>query len=100
MALVNDFQRVALAGPHTCGTQERAQGANIAPLPADDFAHVSFRDFQFDHVVIEMVHEDLIGSIDDPLSNLLNESADISSGFCHMVFAYAAGTAGATGGLE
>jgi hypothetical protein len=81
--LVDDFQCVALACPHSGGTQKRTQGADVAPLPSDDFAHVTFRDFQFDHVAIEIVHENLIGSINDPLRNLLDESAHISSRFTH-----------------
>jgi hypothetical protein len=84
-SLVDDFQSVALARAHSRSAQKSAQGANVAPLAPDDFAHVSFRDFQFDHVVIEMIHEDLIGSIDDPLRNLLDESAHISGGFSHGI---------------
>ena len=99
-SLVDNFQGVALARTHSRSAQKSAQGANIAPLPSDDFAHVTFRDFQFDHIIIEMINEDLIGSIDDPLRNLLDESADVSGGFSHEIFFYAAGTAGATGGLE
>jgi hypothetical protein len=82
--LVDHFQRVALARPHSRSAQKCAQGTDVAPLPPDDFAHVTFGDFQFDHVVIEMVHENLIGSIDDPLRNLLDESAHVSSGFSHV----------------
>ncbi len=84
-SLVDDFQGVALARAHSCSAQKRAQSANVAPLPADDFAHVTFCDFQFDDVVVEMVHKDLIRSVDDPLRNLLDESAHISSGFSHGV---------------
>jgi hypothetical protein len=115
--LVDDFQRVALARPHSRGAQQCAQRTDIAPLPPDDFAYVTLGDLQFDHVVIEMIHENLIGSIDDPLRNLLDESAHVSSGFSHLASVmviwwnsgcrivlqpcrYAAGTAGATGGLE
>jgi hypothetical protein len=97
--LVDDFEGVALARANPRRAQERAQGTNVAPLPADDLTHVTFRDFQFDHVVVEMVNENLIGSVDDPLRNLLDESAHISSGFSHEIF-YAAGAAGETGGLE
>jgi hypothetical protein len=32
-----------------------------------------------------MIDEDLIGSIDDPLRNLLDESANICSSFSHWV---------------
>jgi hypothetical protein len=81
--LVDDFQRISLACPHSRSAQKRAQRSHVAPLPANDFAHVTLGDFQFDHVAIEMVHKDLIGSIDDPLRNLLEERAHISSGFSH-----------------
>ena len=57
--LVDDFQRVALACPHSGSAQKRAQGADVAALPSNNFAHVAFGDFQFDHVVIEMIDEDL-----------------------------------------
>ena len=77
------FQRVSFPRSHSRSAQQGAQGAHIAPLPPDDFAYVTFCDFQFDHVVIEMVHENLVGSIDDPLRNLLDESPHISSGFSH-----------------
>jgi hypothetical protein len=83
--LVDDFQSVSLARPHSCRAQKSAQGTNVAPLAADDFTHVSFRDLQFDHIVIEMVDEDLVGSIDDPLRNLLDENANISGGFSHGI---------------
>ena len=85
-SLVDNFQGVALARAHPRGAQKRAQGTNIAPLPADDLTHVTFRDFQFDHVVVEMVNENLIGSVDHPFRNLLDESAHISSGFSHEIF--------------
>ena len=81
--LIDDFQRVSLACAHPGSAQKHAQRSHVAPLPADDFAHVAFGDFQFDHVALEMVHKDLIGSIDDPLRNLLDERAHISSGFSH-----------------
>jgi hypothetical protein len=84
-SLVDHFERVALARTHSGSAQKSAQGSNVAPLPPDDFPHVTFRDFQFDHVVIEMINEDLIGSVDDPLRNLLDQSAHISSGFSHEV---------------
>jgi len=84
-SLIDDFQRVALSRPHARCAQKCAQGADVSPLPADDLAHIGFGDFQFDHVVIEMVHKNLIGGIDDPLRNQLDESADISSGFSHGV---------------
>ena len=83
--LVDDVQSVSLARPHSCCAQKRAQGADVASLAANNFAHVTFGDFQFDHVAIEMIDENLVGSIDDPLRNLLDESAHISGGFSHGV---------------
>src|SRR5208283_1019034 len=113
---VDNFQRVSPARPHARRAQKGAQGAHVAPLPADDFAHVRFGNFQFDHVVVEMIDEDLVGastihfaicstrartsavgsvmgsSHDDAVeSRLLNFSA---------ASCYAAGTAGAAGGFE
>jgi hypothetical protein len=43
--LVDDFQRVSLARPHSRSTQKRAQCADVPPLPADDFTHVTFGNF-------------------------------------------------------
>jgi hypothetical protein len=83
-SLVDNFQGVALARAHPRGAQKRAQGTNVAPLPADDLTHVTFRDFKFDHVVVEMVNENLIGSVDHPFRNLLDESAHISR-FSHEI---------------
>ena len=106
--LVDNFQRISLARPHSRGAQQRAQGPHVAPLPANDFTHISLGDFQFDHVVIEMIDEDLIGSINDPLRNLLHESANICSSFSHgfsqwvqsKYDGYATEAAGAAAGLE
>ena len=81
--LIDDFQRVSLSCPHSRSAQKRAQGAHVAPLPAYDFSYITFRHFQFDYVVIEMVHVHFIGSIDDPLRNLLDENANVSSGLSH-----------------
>jgi hypothetical protein len=83
--LVDDFQRVSLARPHSRSTKKRTQGSYITPLPADNFAHIRFGDFQFDDVVVEMIHENFIGSIDHPLGNFLDEHADVCGSFGHGV---------------
>jgi hypothetical protein len=83
--LVDDFQRVSLARPHSRSTKKRTQGSHIAPLPADDLAHVGFGDFQFDDIVIEMIDENFIGRIHHPLGNFLDEHADVCGYFGHGV---------------
>jgi len=82
--LVDDVQRVALARPHSGSAQKRAQGADIAALPSNHFAYVTLGDFKFDHVVVEMVDENLVGFIDDPLRNLLDERANVGRSFGHI----------------
>jgi hypothetical protein len=81
--LVDDFQRVSLSRTRSCGAQKRSQSANIAALPAYNLAHIRFRHFQLDDVVIQMIHVDFIGGVNDPLRNALDEKANISSGFSH-----------------
>ena len=97
--LVDDFQRVSLSRPHSRSAQERTQGADVTSLPSNNLAHVAFSNFQFDHVVIEMIDEDFVGSIDHPLRNPLDETANISSRFRHGE-GYATEAAGAAAGLE
>jgi len=80
---VDDVQGVPLSRPHSRGAEQGAQSAHIAALPPDDLAHVRFRDFQFDHVIIEMIDVNLIWCIDDPLGNFLEEGPNISVGFSH-----------------
>jgi hypothetical protein len=84
-SLVDDFQRVSLARPYSRSTKKRTQGSHIAPLPTYDFAHVGFGDFQFDDIVVEMINENFIGSIDHPLGNFLDEHADVCGSFGHGV---------------
>src|SRR3984957_185171 len=80
---VDYFQRVSLTCSHSCGAKERPQSAHVAPLPANDFAHVRFGNFQLDHVVIEMIDVDRLRLIHNPLRNLFDKSANISRGFSH-----------------
>jgi hypothetical protein len=97
--LVDHVQRVTLSRPHSSSAKQRTQGADVTPLPSNDLAHVPFGDFQFDHVVIEMIDEDLIGFVDNPLRNLLNEHANVGRCFSHEID-YATEAAGAATGLE
>ncbi len=94
--LVDHFQHVSLSGPHSSSTQQRAESAHVASLPADDFADVPFRYLKLNHVIIEMIDEHLIGSVHHPLGNLFDENANVCAGFgghsgCHATEAAAAG---------
>jgi len=74
MAFQSDnFQRVSLPRPALHGakcTSRRA--AHVAPLPTDNLPTSSLRHFKLDHgSSSRMVDENFIGSINDPLRNLL-----------------------------
>jgi hypothetical protein len=97
--LVDHVQRVTLARPHSGSAKKRAQGSDVTALAANHFAYVSLGDFEFDHVVIEMLDENLIRLIDDPLCNLLDEQAYVRRSFRHGM-GYATEAAGAAAGLE
>jgi hypothetical protein len=65
------------------GTQQGAQCAGGAALAPDDLAYVAFGDFEFDDVIVELLDENFVGSIDQRLGDQLNESAHISRGLSH-----------------
>src|ERR1700726_4816273 len=59
--LLDDFERVALAGTVTGGAQQGAQRAGGASLASDDFAYIALGDFQFDDVIVELLDENFVG---------------------------------------
>ena len=59
---------------------ERAGGPSLAP---DDLAHVSFSDFQFNHVIVELFDEDFIGRVDQLFRDQLDERTNISRRLSH-----------------
>ena len=84
-SLVDHFQRVSLSRPHARGVEKRPHSAHIAPLPADDFAHVGFSNFKLDHIAVKMIDENLIRSVDHPLGDFLDENANSCGNFGHNV---------------
>src|SRR5580704_960351 len=83
--LIDNVQRVALSCANTSSAQERAQRADVASLSADDFAYITLGHFQFDHAVIEMIHKNLVWSIDHPFRNFLDERTNVWTGFWHGI---------------
>ena len=63
-ALLDDLEQQLAPGRRRAGAHDRAQGAGDPALAADDLAHIAFRDFQFDQVAIDLLHEYLVGSVD------------------------------------
>src|SRR5262249_8239828 len=64
VSLLDDLECVALAGPSPSRGQQRAHGTHGASLTPDHLAHIVFRDFEFDHVVVKVLDENFIGRID------------------------------------
>jgi len=96
--LIDNVQRIALSRPCSDRAEKGAQGTNVASLAPDDFPHVGFRHFQLDLVVFEVIDIDLIGRVDHPLRDLLDQKANVCSLLSHKL--YATETAAAGKGLE
>src|SRR5579864_3213377 len=61
--LLDDFERVAFVGPDSGGVEQGAQGAGGAALASNDLAHVVLSYFQFNHVAVDLIYKNFVGSV-------------------------------------
>src|SRR5579885_1167683 len=84
-SLLDDLELIPLPRPLSGGAQQTPQRPRRAALASDHFAHVAFGDFKLNHAVVELLHEHLVGSIDQRPRNHFDERANISRRLIHMI---------------